>query len=233
MTSLAIIFTISITFIFPLISFIYSYKQHRLKVFLLGGCAFIISQVILRLPLLSYLATHSVTYHQFQFDHIVLFSLFIGLSAGIFEEMTRFLFMTYLLKQQRSFKDGLFFGFGHGGVEALILVGIPLLVTLTSHNGAQLLGPTLFVSGIERFFSILLHVGLSIVVMWGVKENKKGYLLLAILIHTLTDSLIPILTQFTSQPVVFLEGVLIIVSLSLFMFCLHLRKRWHINEKNS
>lgn len=233
MISLSIIFVMIVTLIFPTVCLIYSLKHQLLNSFLFGSLAFIISQLILRLPLLKLISNNSLNYHQFQFNHLVLFSLLIGLSAGIFEEITRFLIMTYGLKQSHSFKDGVFFGLGHGGIEALIMIGIPTLLNIAATNLPQGLASTLFLSGIERTFAILLHVGLSVIVMWGVKEKKTKYLFLAILIHTLTDSLAWIIPIFIPNSALIIEVTLILISLSLFVFCLKLRKRWNRNEEHN
>ena len=46
---------------------------------------------------------------------------------------------------------------------------------------------TVCISGFERVFAILLHIGLSILVFYAVKRSKTGFYFLAVLLHALFD----------------------------------------------
>ena len=50
-------------------------------------------------------------------------ALLLGLSAGVFEEGARFLVYRFWIRRARSYREGVIFGLGHGGAEA-ILVGV-------------------------------------------------------------------------------------------------------------
>ena len=52
----------------------------------------------------------------------------------------------------------------------------------------------MFMNAIERLFAMLLHIGLTIIVFYGVINAKKSCLPLAILLHMLMD-LFPALYQ--------------------------------------
>jgi uncharacterized membrane protein YhfC len=52
---------------------------------------------------------------------IAIVALLFGLSAGLFEESARALIYATALRGSRSWRKGLMFGAGHGGVEALLL----------------------------------------------------------------------------------------------------------------
>ena len=52
---------------------------------------------------------------------------------------------------------------------------------------------------IERLFAMLLHIGLTVIVFYGVINAKKGYLPLAILLHMLMDTF-PALYQKSAVP---------------------------------
>ena len=41
---------------------------------------------------------------------------------------------------------------------------------------------------LERLFAMLLHIGLTVIVFYGVKNAKKGFLPLAIFLHMLMDT---------------------------------------------
>src|SRR5690625_1133151 len=126
----------------------------------------------------------------------VLFAVVIGLSAGVFEEMARFIIMRFFMKQ-RDWKSGFLFGAGHGGIEAILFVGINSVVSLFS-PAVIAYSTDFFIGGIERFFALLLHIGLSIIVLQGVVQKKFRYVIFAILIHGFVDSLIGILPLFLS-----------------------------------
>ncbi|GIN90789.1 putative membrane protein YhfC [Siminovitchia terrae] len=140
------------------------------------------------------------------------FMLYGGLMAGIFEETGRYIMMKYALKKYREWKDGLAFGLGHGGVEAILIVGINSVIMVVLafmiNDGTydafitgvaaealaplheQLTGSASFIQlfvGIERLGALTIHMGLSILVLYGIKEGKKIYLFYAILIHAVID----------------------------------------------
>jgi uncharacterized membrane protein YhfC len=60
-----------------------------------------------------------------------LLALAAGLSAGLFEEVARWLVLRYWLKQARGWPEALQFGAGHGGIEA-ILLGLLVVVNLVA-----------------------------------------------------------------------------------------------------
>ena len=41
---------------------------------------------------------------------------------------------------------------------------------------------------VERLFAMLLHIGLTVIVFYGIRNAKKGFLTLAILLHMLADT---------------------------------------------
>ena len=45
-------------------------------------------------------------------------------TSGLFEESTRWIVMRYWAKRVRTWEEGVGFGLGHGGIEALLLLGI-------------------------------------------------------------------------------------------------------------
>ncbi len=48
-------------------------------------------------------------------------SVFLGLSAGLFEELSRYAMYRWWAKDARSWGKGLLAGAGHGGIEAILL----------------------------------------------------------------------------------------------------------------
>src|SRR5699024_5888834 len=178
---LGIVLALFISIGLPLVALLYAVYTKRYIPFILGMLAFIIAQLLFRLPLLDYLQMHSATYLMMSVRQPVLFAVVIGLSAGVFEEFARFILMCYLMKES-DWWSGCLFGVGHGGIESVLFVGISAFGMIFSVT-ANLYNLDFFIGGIERFFAILLHIGLSIVVLQGVLQKKFFNLVLAIIIH--------------------------------------------------
>ena len=61
----------------------------------------------------------------------LLFALYGGLAAGIFEETGRFLAMKFLMKKEPTAPlPGIAYGAGHGGAEMLIIFGFTMISSL-------------------------------------------------------------------------------------------------------
>lgn len=137
------------------------------------------------------------------------FALYGGLAAGIFEEIGRFFAFKVLVKKHHRYNNGLSYGLGHGGIEAILIGGFSavnsLLVYSMVQSGKldQLLGAHLpseqitliknqfanatiwlyAAGGMERLFAIALHIALSILVLYGVRQKQFKYVIYAILFH--------------------------------------------------
>ena len=53
--------------------------------------------------------------------NLLILSIFLGLSAGLFEEVFRYLAYRFWAKTARDWGQGLMLGAGHGGIEAILL----------------------------------------------------------------------------------------------------------------
>ncbi|MBM3153136.1 MAG: YhfC family intramembrane metalloprotease [Chloroflexi bacterium] len=142
---------------------------------------------------------------------LIVSALFLGLSAGLFEEVSRYLVLRFWLKDARSWRSGVFFGAGHGGAEAIIL---GLLVVLTFVNmmllrNADLAGlvpadqlaaarqqveaywttpwPVSLLGALERLLTIPCHIFMALLVQRSVIARKVSWLLAAIGFHALID----------------------------------------------
>lgn len=223
------IVSLIVTVFLPVIMLLYSLKVKKTKVFLWGSLTFIVSQPLLRIPLITFLSSNFLSVNQFQVQYPIAYVLLIALSAGLFEEVGRYLVMTFILKKNRSWNDGVIFGLGHGGVEAFLLVGLPIMMTLFSGASRGVSSSDFLLGAVERVFAIILHVGLSVLVMKTVKSNKKRYVIFAIFIHTVIDSMVGIIPMFVSNGVIMIEVTLAIVSLLLFLYAIFLRKGWELS----
>lgn len=173
-------------------------KKGSGKAFFIGAAAFIVSQVCVRIPILQLVLPQYAWFAVMQLDPWA-YGLFLGLSAGIFEEAARWVCIRFFMKGQRALTHGLAFGLGHGGIEAMIIVGVNAVVCLGMLLGGQ--GALLplgawdgFLAGGERLYAIAFHVGASLLVLSGIRGGKTiRYLVSAIALHGIMDAAIVIL----------------------------------------
>lgn len=219
-----IIFAISITFGLPLIALVIAIRRHQLMPFLFGVITFVVSQLLLRIPLLNYLSGNSVQFSMFQAMWPLLFAIGIAFSAGIFEEIGRFLVMRYLMKS-REWQSGFFFGVGHGGIEAIIFVGLQA-ITLLFATSASSYSLQFFGGGIERFFVMILHIGLSIIVLQAVKGRSFKYVLGAIAIHGIVNSFAMIIPLYIGGKIglIIVQCIIALVAILVFCYSVKLKK---------
>ena len=204
---IGLILSAVIAFVIPLLMLFYYIfnKKEMLKPFIVGVSVFFISQILLRLPLLTYV------------------SIFLGLTAGIFEEVGRYIGFKYFLKNNKKYNDGLSFGFGHWGVEAFIIVGINAVVLLFSPNLIELSNISTinaFLMGLERLFVLSVHVGFSMIVLYGIRLNKISYLFVAIILHGILDAGVGILPQLFNMGAISMEIYVLIWSLG-FLYLIY------------
>lgn len=172
---------ILICFLMPILFTICLYKKQKgLSIsFIVGMLAFVISQMMIRIPLLNIMTQqHSISL--FTLKHPIVYILILAFTAGLFEETARWIGFQCIKKKHSTIYDAFAFGLGHGGIEAMLLVGIPLLSVSTD------LTNVLLACG-ERIIAIAFHVAMSIIVWYGVKEHKNLYTIVAILLHMLLD----------------------------------------------
>lgn len=220
-----VIFAIFISVILPITAFVYAVLTKRWFPFVFGILAFTISQLMIRIPLLDYLQTNSTKFILLSTSQPILYSLILGLSAGVFEEVARYLFMRFLMKD-KDWTSGFVFGLGHGGIEALLLVGIGAISILFSPL-VSLYGAEYFIGGAERFFAISLHVALSIIVLRSVVEKRLIYLFIAILIHGLGNSLIGIIPLYLQgkTALFLLEFMIAFIAFATFTYSLIIKRK--------
>jgi uncharacterized membrane protein YhfC len=139
-------------------------------------------------------------------------AVFLGLSAGLFEEGARFLILRFWAKDARSWRTGVLFGAGHGGAEAIILGAVTLygFIQLTTVRNVDLskLVPASqlalaqqqvhaywsmtwynsLLGALERFFTIPCQIAMAVMVMQVFTRKRIRWLFLAIGYHALLDA---------------------------------------------
>jgi len=210
---LFIILTLLVSLLFPIILGVVLYRKwhYSIRALLVGVLVFLIFQIFTRIPALQILS--GMSWYRKMAENIWLIALFLGLTAGIFEEVGRWLGLRYFVKKQWDTRNGVAFGIGHGGIESIVLVTMSmvnnLIISMMINSGtydklmnlqlgeasAALIKKTMLetpsylfgVGGLERVMTILIHIALTLVVLEGVRRAKPLYLLYAILLHALLD----------------------------------------------
>ncbi len=207
---LAMLFTMLLTVLLPLgLMCLYRRRGARWSQFAAGAVTVVVSAFVLeqvfRTLVLGVLGTGFA-------ERVVPYVLFLSLTAGVFEETGRlFTFQTFL-KKYDSPAAALAYGAGHGGAEAVLLVGTTMvnnlvlmaLLALGGELPAELsgIGPALLTtpasaylwSALERTTAIAFHICNSVLVFSAARRRERRWLYpAAILTHTALN-LISVLT---------------------------------------
>jgi len=169
------------------------------------GCAMFLASLI-RIPLNSY-ATMAILGAGLGQATMMLLSAFPSLTAGVFEEGARYIAYRFLIKEH-TLENGVMYGAGHGGIESIFVVGISVLSTgviiLTNPSlfpAWQLQGLAAtplylpFVGFYERFMTIIIQIGLSLMVLESFRRNDLRYLAAAVLLHFVIDFVVLVVVQ--------------------------------------
>ncbi len=218
---LFMVITLLIALVLPLVLVLVLCIKKKIHIIpvLVGAGVFFLFQMILRIPALQIAASISPKFQQFVSSPI-LGGLFLGLTAGIFEEFGRYIGYKTLLKRRDAWRDGVAFGLGHGGIEAILLVGLSyvnnIVYSLLINSGqweaisavlpgqaAQQLYTSLvetpshhfLIGGMERLFAMTVQIALSILVLYGIRKRRFGYVLLAVGFHFVLDSPLALLNK--------------------------------------
>ena len=193
--NLAFLFTLSITFVAPLglALFLLVTKSSYRKPFFLGVFTFTVFQLLTRIPILQVYLSQQAWFIVFSMKYPLAYLVFLSFTAALFEEGGRYLIFKKGLPSLS--KQGiLWFGLGHGGIEAFALVGLAYLL-----NDVSSVPPFMvMMGGVERISAILLHIALSFWVYQSVRSSSKGGLWVALSLHTSFNVLALVMLQFNA-----------------------------------
>lgn len=210
------------------------YFKHRFalpgKLVVAGALTFIAAQV-LHVPLVlgmnSFLQTLPLLAN----------AIILGLLAGIFEETARYILFKLILRNTKSWKEGILVGLGHGGIEA-ILLGILAAVsfaTLVGYRNIDLSTvPSIpadqlelarqqveaywsapwymaLMGFVERIFAICLHVSLSVMVLYAIVHSRPLWFWLALLWHAFVDAVAVYVVQ--EVGILAVEGIIAVFAI--------------------
>ena len=231
-------------------------RQGILSAWLLGAAGFFVTQILIRLPVLTVLQKQS-WFGDFAQNSLFLYAFGLAFSAGLFELAGRFA-VAKLMQKKLTFRRSLAAGLGHGGLEAMLLIGMTYvnnliyivminsgyfdsLIAQTAGLGVdisqlelirtQLSGasPALFLlAGLERILAMTGHVAMSMLVCYGVAHGKTGIcVLLCLVIHTLMD-LTAGLSMALPQAIAYpvIYAILIIMAVLSLFVIRELFRRW-------
>jgi len=176
-------------------------------------------------------------------------ALAVGLSAGLCEEVLRYLVLRFWRREARSWAQGVAFGAGHGGVEA-ILLGLLVLSTFVSMLVLRQVGPAStglsgdlleqtqaqvdaywsiswylpLLGALERVAAITMHVAWSLAVLRAVTDRNLGWLAVAVAGHALVDGVVVWLVN-TGWSLPAVEGVVLLFALAASAFIVAQRSR--------
>ena len=192
--------------------------QTNFSYLIAGALGFIVSARVLELGVhyLCILADNPVS--RFINGNTAAYVLYGTLMAGLFEECGRYIILKFIMKKNRTRENAVMYGIGHGGIEILTvllpaMITYLLIAVLFSSGKVEAALSTLKVSEttaaaalptvraatsfnfalmamnvFERLFAMLLHIGLTVIVFYGVVNSKAIFLPSAILLHMLMDT---------------------------------------------
>lgn len=217
-TVAAILFEI----VFPLALAVVVRRRLRIgwRYFFFGVIIFGLFQLVSRVPVLEVLGV--VLAPQLKNSRTFLFA-FLGmevLTAGIFEEVGRYVGYRWLMRKERKdWPKAVFYGLGHASLESVVLVAGLSTLTLINVLVIQAIGidtlPTAqraqvanqlatiaaqpgwlpLLGAYERFWIIGVHIALSVVVLQVFTRGQIRWLFVAIGAHALVDGVTAFLPQ--------------------------------------
>ncbi|MDR0531676.1 MAG: YhfC family intramembrane metalloprotease [Oscillospiraceae bacterium] len=198
-----------IAFGLPVVLLIAARKKYNAPMVpaLVGALVFVLFVLVLEQLL------HSVVFNVFGLSakaSPALYVVYAVFAAGIFEETGRFIAFKAMRKKLNGMETGLAFGIGHGGAEAILLVGLTMIGNIVlslavNSGGSSVLGhseqiaaalsgladaaPVMFLlSGFERVFAIAIQISLSLIVWQSANRPRRIWLFpAAIALHALAD----------------------------------------------
>lgn len=263
-TVFCVLISLLVSLVLPVVLLIFfalrNKKQGIPSAWLLGAAGFFVTQILIRLPILTALQSQS-WFAEFANSHLFLYAFALAFTAGLFELAGRFA-VAKTMEKNLTFRRSLAAGLGHGGIEAMLLVGMTsvnnlIYIVLINSGGFDTLlaqtaamgvdvsqlellreqflttSPLLFLlGGFERILAMTAHAAMSMVVCWGVHTKRVlPCLLTALGIHTLID-LSAGLSLVLPQTTAYLAIYAILTAVALLSLWIlrDIRRRWQEQE---
>ena len=193
-------------------------QQTKISWLIAGAVGFIVSARVLELGVHLFCIVADNPVSRFINGNTVAFVLYGIIMAGVFEECGRHIVLKYIMKKNRTPENAVMYGIGHGGIEILavllpsmiLYLAVAVLfsagnvenalstLNITEETAAAALPSVqtaavfdfgmMAMNVIERLSAMLLHIGLTVIVYYGVVNAKKSFLPMAIVLHMLVDT---------------------------------------------
>ena len=229
-------------------------EQTKISWLIAGAAGFVISARMLEVGVHYFCIVADNPVSRFINGNAAAFVLYGITMAGIFEECGRLIILKYILKKDRTRENAVIYGIGHGGIEILTVLLPAMILYLAiavmfSQGDTEAALKTLNITEetataalpsvqaaaafdyammamnvIERLLAMLIHIGLTIVVYYGVVNAKKLCLPAAILLHMLADTF-PALYQRGILPLWAVEIWIVFWTLMIMLIAAKLYKR--------
>lgn len=183
-----------------------------IRAFLAGGAAYILFVVIIEAAFQGFV--FSTSFGDTILENLSYMAVYDGFVAALFEETGRLLvFCTILRPLMKRDVNALMYGAGHGGVEAMVVLGFSMINNLkwtyyinTGRMDVLTSGITkdaltavenmirefldtpgyLYLLGsVERIFTVAVQLALSVLVWFAVRKKNVRYFVMAFLCHML------------------------------------------------
>jgi uncharacterized membrane protein YhfC len=199
----------------PLALAIYLARAWKLgwRFWLVGAATFILSQVgHIPFNLAVGQVVNPIVLAWPQTGQMIFAAIFGGLSAGLFEELSRYAMFRWWLKDARSWRTGVLAGAGHGGAEA-ILIGVmfffgfiqmialqnPATMAALPAEQVEIVKTQLAAywatpwylsvfGALERGLTIPIQIGFAVIVLQAFIRKQGFWVWLAVLYHAVIDA---------------------------------------------
>ncbi len=216
---------------------------------LAGALGFYLTQMLVRIPLLSAPAVGAYLNRLYGQSSAAYF-LLMAFTAGLFETAGRLFVFRSLLHKRLSYRTGLAAGYGHGAVEAFLLIGLTyganLYLSYSINGGAPLPGDPavaagmaqlaalpygiFLVAGLERILTACFHIAVSLYLCFMVSEGKSGKgFLICLIAHAALDFIVPQIQARTGSYLLSESAMAVVAAVSVWLI-LGLRKKFALRD---
>lgn len=195
--------------------------------------------------------------------NVVLYALYGGLAAGIFEESGRFLAYRYLLKKHTAKETAITYGIGHGGAECMLILGVGYIQyyfygqlinngtiseMMQSYQGnadaqaslqamvdsvSSLTRFGCWMAGWERISAMMLQIALSVLVFQAVRVAGKRYMFGVAILLHAVANFPAAFYQAGMINIVAVECIIFALAVAIFLYAIQIYRNMEIQEENT
>ena len=191
-------------------------------------------------------------------DNLMLYALFSGVTAALFEEFGRYVSLRYWMKNSLAKENAVMYGIGHGSIYSVAVVGLSYVANITLADAvnsgrmteilagltaeeagsyreslqklAEAVSSDFYVAGIEQFYSLALQIVLSYLIYRSIRDNDYRMIVTAILLHFMMEFTTIMLSQIL--PIMTVEAILIVIAVALVAVMVKFYKQEPAMEKS-